>query len=255
MVALVYALPGCGKTTWAGTLDPATTGIAACGETGNGAGLLSIAERGFDCVVPENLTDVESFCKGEIFKDKSALVLDSASALVRTIVKDAVLSIPRNSGNSPKRKAGVLELDDYGTLAEFTRKLLYVLINANPTKHIIVTATEKYDRPNENDPPGTEALIGPDFAGQMFLGAAAMFDFVFRMRTRPVLEVPGDAKSRYVQRYLITQPIQGTIAKCRANADGKPLLDKEEIFDLGKGQGTIPALVEKILKGYQTEMV
>lgn len=252
MVALIYGLPGVGKTSWIGTLPPADTGIAAC-ETGNGNGLLTIADRGFDCVEPSNLLELEKFCKGEVFPDKKILVLDSLSAMTRTHIKEAVLKIPRNSGNSPKRQAGVLELDDYGTLAELTRKLLVILTSANPDKHIFVTATEKYDRPNENDPPGTESLIGPDLAGQMFLGAPACFDFVFRLRTRPVLRTPGDAKSRYSQRYFLTQSVGGSIAKCRSNSNRRTLLDPEEIFDESQGLGTFEYLLNKILSGYKTE--
>lgn len=246
---MIYSLPGCGKTTWLGTLDPATTGIAAC-ETGNGNGLLPIADKGFECVEPTTLLELEKFCKGEVFPTKRALVVDSISAMVRTLIKDATLQLPRKTGDSPKRKAGILELDDYQVLAEFTRKILNLLIQANPTKHIIVTALEKYDRPNENDPPGTEALIGPDLPGQMFLGSPALFDFVFRMRTRPKLKNPADPKTRYNERYIQTQQVQGVIAKSRAAVNGVSLLDPEEVFDLATGQGSVPYLIDKIAKGY-----
>lgn len=250
MVAMVYSLSGCGKTSWVGTLDPETTGVAAS-ETGNGSGILPIAEKGFDVIEPENLSELEKFCRGEVFPDKQALVLDSISALVRTVVKDACLLIPRKMGDSPKRKMGILELDDYQILGELTRRLLNLLIQCNPTKHILVTALEKYDRPNETDAPGTEAIIGPDLPGQLFLGSPALFDFVFRLRTRPKLKVANDPKSRYNERYLQTQQSQGVLAKCRATKGGKTILDAEEIFDLSTGQGGIPYLVEKIQKGYK----
>lgn len=249
MVALIYGLPGSGKTSWVGTLDPETTGIAAC-ETGNGNGVLTIADRGFDFVAPDNLVELEKFCKGEVFPDKKALVLDSLSAMAKTLIKDAALRIPRRGGESDKRKLGIPELDDYGSIGEMTRRVINMLIQANPTKHIIVTALEKYDRPNENDAPGTESLIGPDLAGQMFLGAPAMFDFVLRLRTRPRLKNPADAKTRFSERYFITQQESGVIAKCRGNTRGTPLLDKEEIFDQSNGAGGFPYMLGKILSGY-----
>lgn len=249
IVALLYGLPGSGKTSWIGTLPPKDTIIAAC-ETGLGKGVLSIAEKGFDVVEPDNLVELEEFCRGKTGVNKKALVLDSLSAMAKTFIKDAALKLPRRMGDSDKRKMGIPELDDYGTIGEMTRRLLNVLISSNPDKHIIVTATEKYDRPNENDPPGTESLIGPDLAGQMFLGAPAMFDFVLRLRTRPKLRDPKDPKSRYGERYFLTQQESGTIAKCRSNSKGVPLLDREEIFDQSNGQGSFPYLLEKLLSGY-----
>lgn len=250
MVAMIYSLSGVGKTSWIGTLDPETTAIAAC-ETGNGKGLLSIADKGFQCIEPENLNELEAFCSGKVFPNKKALVLDSLSAMAKTFIKDAALKIPRRGGESDKRKLGIPELDDYGSIAEITRKLLNILMGANPDKHIIVTALEKYDRPNENDPPGTDSLIGPDMAGQMFLASPGMFDFVFRMRTRQKLRNAADAKSRYVERYFQTQQAQGVLAKCRSNSNGVSLLAPEEVFDLQTGEGTFPFLIKKILDGYK----
>lgn len=249
IVALVYGLPGTGKTSWIGTLPPKETIIAAC-ETGLGKGALSIADRGFDVCEPDSLVELEEFCRGKVGENKKALVLDSLSAMYKTFIKDAALKIPRRMGESDKRKMGIPELDDYGTIGEMTRKLLNILISSNPDKHIIVTATEKYDRPNENDPPGTESLIGPDLAGQMFLGSPAMFDFVFRLRTRPKLRDPKDPKTKYGERYFLTQQESGTIAKCRSNSRGISLLDREEIFDIQSGQGGFPYLLDKILRGY-----
>lgn len=246
---LIYSLPGSGKTSFVGTCPPEDTVIAAC-ETGNGKGLLSIADKGFDCIEPSDLNELEKFCSGTLFPNKKIYVLDSLSAMYKSMIKDAALRMPRQMGDTDKRKAGIAELVDYGVMAELTRRLLNTLINSNPDKHIIVTATEKYDRPNENDAPGTEALIGPDLAGQMFLGSAALFDFVFRLRTRPKLRDPKDPKSRYYERYFQTQQSQGVIAKCRSVSRGVSLLDAEEVVDTTTGEGGFPYLLNKILKGY-----
>lgn len=168
--------------------------------------------------------------------------------MARTIVKDAALSIPRNS--DAVRKFGVPDMKDYGAISEIIRRILVTLINANPAKNIIVVAHEKYDRPNENDPPGTESLVGPDLAGQMFLAAPSVFDFVFRLRVRSLLSNPADAKSRFLQRYLQCAPAPGVMAKCRAHVGGKSVLDPEEPIDLASGQGTFPALLNKIKAAY-----
>lgn len=248
---MIYGGSGIGKTEWVGSCDPKTTGIAAC-ETGLGNGLLTIADRGYDHIVPQSLSELETFCKGKVFPNKEVLVLDSISAMARTFIKDAALQIPRKGGDSDKRKLGVPELDDYGSIASLTARLLNQLFINNLDKHIIVIATEKWDRPNENDPPGTESLFGPDLAGQMFTVAPALFDFVLRLRLREAFRIPGDAKTRYLQRYFECERSRTVVAKCRANnGKGKQLLDSTEVFDLTTGEGSFPYLVEKIMRGYE----
>jgi hypothetical protein len=241
-----------GKTSWAGTAPPLETGIAAC-DLGTGSGLLPISEKPFDYIEPADLNDLEKFCKGEVFPDKKVLILDNLSTMARTIIKDAALSIPMSGGAT--RKFGVAELRDYMVMAEMVRKVLIVLINANPTKHILVLAHEKYDRPNENDAPGTESLVGPELSGQLFTAAPSMFDFVLRLRTRSLLRNPSDPKSRYAQRYFQTNQEPGIIAKCRATVNKKALLDREEIFDLDSGAGSFPALLAKITEGYSASLI
>lgn len=249
LIALIYALTGTGKTKWLGTIPSEDLGVAAC-ELGVGNGLLTIADKNVDHIIVENLQDLEDFCKGKIFPKKKVLAVDSISAMAKTFIKDAALKLPRKGGDSAKRQLGIPELDDYGTIAEMVRRVVMMAVNCNPDKHIIFTATEKYDRPNENDAPGTEALIGPELAGQMFLGAPALFDVVLRLRTRPKLRIPQDAKSRYIERFFQTEQQSGVIAKCRPNKNDKALLDPEEIFDLSDGRGSFSYLVDKILRGY-----
>lgn len=245
---LLYGLPGVGKTSWLAGVP--NIGIAAC-ETGTGKGLLSVADRGLDFCEPTSLADFAAICSGSIFKDKAAVGLDSLSEMSRTFIKDAALSIPRKGFDSPKRSKGVPELDDYGVMAELTRKYLRGLLDLD--KHVVVTATEKVQMPDAESGRG-EYLVGPELPGQMFTGSAAMFDFVLRLRTRPKLRTPGDKKSQYIERYFITNSDgAGTIAKCRSNVTGKPLLDLEEIWDPATGRGSFQYLLDKILAGYAAE--
>lgn len=246
MKLLLCALPGTGKTEWVGTVPG--VGVAAC-ESGQGKGILTIASKGIPYVEPDNYKELESFCSGDVFKENSALAIDSISAMCRTFIKDyAINNFPRSRGETPKRRAGIPELDDYGTIGEVTRRLLAKLLSLD--KHIIVTATLKL--PTEANPEeGREAQPAmPDLPGQLALASAAMFDAVLIMRTRPALRDAKDAKSRYTQRYLMTQGSEKWVAKSRLTANGKALLAEEEVFDLDTGQGTFPWLMEKILKGY-----
>lgn len=243
---MLAGLPGSGKTSFVGTIP--NVGVAAC-ETGHGSGMLSVTDKPVDFVEPSNYKELESFCSGDIYKEKDALAVDSISAMTRTFIKDyAITNFPRARGETPKRRAGIPELDDYGTIGECTRRLLAKLL-ALP-KHIVVTATLRL--PQAADPEsGREAQpAAPDLPGQLALASTAMFDIVLVLRTRPVLRDPKDAKSRYTQRYWLTQGNEQWVAKSRLNASGAPLLAEEEVFDLATGAGTFPYLLAKILKGY-----
>lgn len=243
---LIYSQPGLGKTTWAGTAP--NPGFAAC-ETGQGKGLLSVAGTEIDYCEPTTLQDFDEFCSGKIFADKDTLAVDSLTTMVNTFIKEAALKIPRMRGDSDKRRMGIPELDDYGIMAELTRRMLVKLISQD--KHVIVTATERYKEPDPETGRG-ESITAPELPGQLMLGAPAMFDFVLRLRVRNKLKDPKDPKSRFAERYLLTQSAgDGSIVKCRANAKGLPLLDKEEVFDPVTGQGSFTNLLEKILKGYE----
>src|SRR6267142_2453813 len=169
---LVISLPGFGKTTFVSDCPEVGIGVS---ETGHGKGLLSVATRGIDFCEISNYQDFDSFCSGTVFKDKKTLGLDSLSDMAGTFIKDKALSIPRTKGESPKRAAGILELDDYGVVAEFTRKLTKKLIDQ--PKHIVATAGLRIDKPDPDSGQG-EMLVGPNFPGQMFLGSTAMFDIV-----------------------------------------------------------------------------
>lgn len=208
--------------------------------------MLSIASKSLPYVCPSTLGDFEAICTGGVFKDRETIVLDSLSAMVRGFIKDHAIAMPRRGVDSPKRKAGVPELDDYMTMAEITRRLLSALLDLD--KNIIVTALEK----SEKDENGAITGIGPDLPGQLFLGAPALFDSVLYLKTRSKLRTPADPKSRFTEHYLITQNDGCHVGKDRNNINGKAPLAPEEVFDIGTGAGSFTALRDKILAGYQT---
>lgn len=228
-------------------------------ETGVGNGLLTVADLNLDYVEPTSYADLDAIASGAIFKEKKTLVIDSLTAITKTLIKDKALSIPRARGESDKRRIGIPELDDYGSMGELARRFVSKLHDTyGKTHHIIVTALEKYDKAGPDDPPGTESLITPDLPGALALATPAMFDLVLRMRTRPVLKTPGDPKSRYNQRYLQCEQVSGIVAKSRLNVNGKqlrPILAPEEIVDLETGSGTFPALLDKVLAAYKESSV
>jgi hypothetical protein len=244
---LVFGLYGAGKTTFMSTFPKLMSGQC---ETGHGKGLMSVASKGFDYVELDSYADFDSFCSGAIGKEHESYGLDSLSEMVKTFIKDKALSLPRAKGDSQKRLLGVPELDDYGVMGELTRKLLRKLLDQ--PKHIIVTSGLRIDKPDPENGQG-EMLIGPDLAGQMFLGSTAMFDLCLCLRSRSVLRDPKDAKSRETERYFLTENSgTGILAKNRLSiAEGASFLPKEIVFNPSKGQGTFDYIYNLAVATYQ----
>jgi hypothetical protein len=97
-----------------------------------------------------------------------------------------------------------------------------------------------------------DTLIGPDFAGQMFLGATAMFDIVLIGRTRNKLRDPKDAKSRYTERYWLTENQNGFIAKNRLSTEVGSFLPSELPYDIENNIGTFDDLLTRAKLAYET---
>ena len=243
---LLVGLPGFGKTSFIADTPKVGVGVS---ETGHGKGLLSVAHKGIDYVEVNSYNDFDAFCSGEVFKDKDTLGLDSLSDMTKTFIREKALSIPRTKGESEKRRAGVPEMDDWGVIAELTRKLLRKLLDQ--PKHIVVSTGLRIDKPDPENGQG-ETLIGPDLAGQMFLGSTAMFDIVLLGRTRSKLRNPNDAKSRYTERYWLTEPTGGFLAKNRLSIEDKggSFLPPELIYDREKGTGTFKDIYDRAVKAY-----
>jgi hypothetical protein len=250
---LCYAIPGTGKTDWAWDLALNPAGLAM--ESGEGKGMLTVADRSIDYVEPESLTDYETFCKGHYFREAGCLVVDGGSEIVRTVIQQFALTLPnpRAAGEQSRRTAGIPVGNDYQSMAEKMRTNLRSLLALD--KHIIVTALERVDKPDrDNDPPGTPTYIGPDLPGQLMLGCTAMFDFVFRMRVRPALRDKNDPKSRYLQRYLMTENTGETVAKCRSVLSGKPLLPNEIIYSEDRKSGSPSDILRMLKEKYAEEL-
>lgn len=248
---LLHGMAGTGKTTFLSTANsPEHKLIVGACETGHGNGLLSVAQAGFDFFELNSYNDFDEFCGGVAAKDYDVMGLDSLSWANKSFVKDKALSIPRSRGESQKRQLGVPELDDYGTMGELSRKLVQKLINQ--PKHIIVTAGMRIDRPDMESGQG-ETLIGPDLPGAFFLGSTAMFDIVLCLRSRSVLRDPRDAKSRYTERYFITENQGGILAKNRlsVSAKGISFLPSEVVFNPEKGTGTFDYFLNAAKTAYQ----
>jgi hypothetical protein len=246
---LIYGMAGSGKTSFMASANSLEHKLLAgvC-ETGMGKGQLSAASTGYTACDLESYNDFQEFCtKPPAGFDVYGL--DSLSWANKTFVKDKALAIPRAKGESQKRLLGVPELDDYGVMGELSRKLVQQLLN-QPT-HIIITAGLRIDKPDFENGQG-DVLVGPDLPGAMFLGVTAMVDVVLYLGTRSVLRDPRDAKSRYTERYFITENTGGRLAKNRlsVNEKGVSFLPTEVLFDPASGLGTFDWFLNKAKAEY-----
>ena len=254
---LIYAPTGAGKTVWAGTAP--TPLFAAC-ETGHGRGTLSLAKIAKTLpgdimyVAPDTRAELQQITSPDYpgLAGRETLVLDSLSAMNQHILKAHALSFPRAKGDTPKRAAGVPELDDYGVMGELVRQLL-VRADRLPC-HLVVTAGLRVDKPDP-ETPGDILRIGPDLPGQMFLGAPAMFDLVLALKVRVAFKDPKKPETRFHQRYLLTEQDGVNVAKSRVFMGGKALnvLNREEIVDLETGAGTFPDILKRVQAAYAGE--
>jgi hypothetical protein len=240
---LIYGSSGSGKTLFASTAPNPI--IAAC-ETGHGNGLMTLASSGIPYVTPTSYSEIEQFCTGVGLEAYETIILDGFSYTTDTLVKDEALSIPRQRGSSPKRDKGILELDDYGVLAELERKLLARLLCLD--KHILVTALIDYYKPPSEGRP--EQLGGPDLPGSMRAGATAMFDMVMKLESRPALRDARDPKSRYFQRTFLCENDGRFLAKSRLRNGTKNIFPTEVVFDPDKGVGTFQWFIAEATKSY-----
>jgi hypothetical protein len=241
---LLYGMHGTGKSTWLSTVPDIGVGVS---ETGHGRGLMGVASKNIDYCEINSYDDYDAFCSGAVFKEKTAIGLDSLSDIAKTHIKAKALSFANRQGDTSRRAVGIPEMQDWGVIGELTRKLLKKLIDQD--KHVLVTAGLKVDRPDEN---GTgETIIGPDLSGMMFLGSTAMFDIVMCTRVRQVLDDPKDAKSRRAEYYFVTSnPGTGMLAKNRMGLTGKSFLPPEVVFNPNKGEGDFNWFLNKIQTAY-----
>lgn len=243
---LLIAPTGFGKTEFLGTVPD--IGIAAC-ETGDGSGALTIAQLGKDFVEPSTCAELDTIASGLVFKDKSAVGLDSLTSMVRKFIKDEALRLPHSGGNAPRRAKGVPDLGDYGVMAEIGRQLLQKALHLD--KHIIVTALIKTQMPDAETGKG-EYLIGPDLPGQLFLAAPAMFDLTLVGTTKDKIVDEGGKRVKVTERFWITATDGIRLAKSRIKGPGNtPLFAPAELYDIHTGAGTFPYFFKKVRAAYE----
>lgn len=239
---LLYGLSGMGKSTFIATAPKPI--VAAC-ETGHGKGLLSVAGKNIDYVTPENYSELEQFCSGHGLDAYETIAVDGFSYATDTIIKDYALTIPRSKGGeSKKRSMGILELDDFGVLAELERRVLAKLLCID--RHVIVSCLMDTYQPPTDDRP--EKLGSPDLPGMMRVGSSAMFDIVMRLWTKPMLKDPKNPASRYYQRVFLTDGDGKYLAKSRLRNGLVNLFPAEVPFNLETGEGTFNWFLQKALE-------
>jgi hypothetical protein len=244
--ALVYSAPGVGKTTFAATLDKLTRRLYnkptlfVAIEAGEGGGTASIQDAGIDYVVPEDRGELDKLL-ATLQSDThyAGVVFDSATEGVKRYIQPFALSMENVKEKSPLRTLGVPGRSDYQTMGEMMRSASQRLINLTTKnkrdgspdldirKHVIMTALQRVKTENDEI-----VAIGPDLPGAMMITSTAMFQQVFALKIKQMVERDAnDPKKavRITKRVVMTEGDGLMILKDRFNVFPKefePDLDK-----------------------------
>lgn len=221
LCALVYSAPGVGKTTFAATLDKLTKRIYnkptlfIAIEAGEGGGTASIQEAGIDYVVPEDRGQLDKLLATlQADTHYAGVVFDSATEGVKRYIQPFALSMENIKEKSPLRTLGVPGRSDYQTMGEMMRSVSQKLINlttknksdGSPNldvrKHVIMTALQRVKTEGDE-----VVAIGPDLPGAMMITSTAMFQQVFALKIKQIVDRdPNDSKKavRSIQRVVMT---------------------------------------------------
>jgi AAA domain-containing protein len=232
--ALVYSPPGVGKTTFAATLDKLTKRIYGkptlfiAIEAGEGGGTASIQSAGVDYVVPEDRNQLDKLL-ATLQSDThyAGVVFDSATEGVKRYIQPFALSMENVKEKSPLRTLGVPGRSDYQTMGEMMRSVSQKLINLttknkndgtpdlNIRKHLIMTALQRVKTEGEE-----VVGIGPDLPGAMMTTSTAMFQQVFALKIKQIVERDANDPKKAVrktQRVVVTESDGLMILKDRFN--------------------------------------
>jgi hypothetical protein len=207
LAMLLWAPSGNGKTNLAGSLDRLTQKFDGKRtlfipvEASEGGGAATIRELDVPMIVPKDLSGLNKIL-GTLRNDKTfgGIVLDSATELVKQHIKPAALKYPPKE-NFATRGVGVPTRSDYQVIGELTsevfRQLMLMTTHENPDyrKHLIVTATDKYEEEDEK-----VIWRGPELSGRMAKEAVSLFQIVGTIEVKAQV-VNG---KRVVGRYLVT---------------------------------------------------
>lgn len=192
---LIYGANGEGKTTFAATLNDITlkyfgkpTLVVAI-EPSDGGGLLSVAAKNIDYIVPreyKDLLEILAFLRTDT--KYAGVVFDSLTEVTKKFVRDKALKLPAKEAKSEvlsaARAEGIPTQSDYGTMGSifgnFLREVVALSsfdVLGDKAKHVICTAVKKEKRDKE----GVLEKEGPDIPGEMATTCTSLFNVVSRI--------------------------------------------------------------------------
>lgn len=77
-----------------------------------------------------------------------------------------------------------------------------------------------------------------------------MFDVVMKLTSRSALKDPRDPKSKYLERYFLTESDGQYICKSRLRNGTKSIFPNEVVFDADRNLGTFNWFLQTALKSY-----
>ncbi len=180
ITALVYGVPGIGKTQFAATFPkPLFIDMRA--------GLATVRHMKVPFIRPKTYVDIMNCAVPANVQDYHTIVLDHLTEMARFLMEE-VLTLST-------REEPVLK--DWGRLLERLTKITVAFTaEDNLRQHIVFVAEEQADKDEETG----KILITPDVPGKFARRISSWFDCVFHMRvaTHKTTGTKG--------RYLLTQP-------------------------------------------------
>lgn len=255
--ALIYGMPGVGKTTLAAQAQshPDLSPVLVADLEG---GLLSVASRGdIDAVAIRTTDEMDELfwalrnqtirnAEGDLYR---TVIIDSGTNLANRALEEWVA---RNSERAIKKGRGDkdrtlddVQIEDYGKMGLQVRRLMtwYRDLPLN----VIVTALARFEYPKDADAKSADPIsVGPDFTAKLASNVAGMMDHVWYMY------------SDHDGRHMLTQEMGVYRAKTRgANfseaigyvVDSPNLVDLYEILVKTETSGdfvTPPELLEDV---------
>jgi hypothetical protein len=178
--ALVYGVPGIGKTVFGATFpDPLFIDIDR--------GLMSVRHKRVAFIQPKTFADLKASMTPNNLTEFKSIILDSATELHPMIMGETLKAANREAAQQ----------SDWGVVSE--RIIQFIKQLRELPQHVLIICEERVDRDEETG----RVSIGPALPGQLFANVGRYVDMFFHMTVATKVVDGKNLKGRY----LVTEPV------------------------------------------------